>query len=380
MKKITFLMALLFVGSMSFTAKAERVNYAEGKTVTANKGSKMNEVTNGATVTTGYFQGGWAADPGCGNGYPEFTVDLGAVTDISKFILFTHSANTYQYEIKVSTDGTNFTQVIDRLTNTTKSTSTTGLEDVAPVGTQAQYVKVIIPSRNSEVPTTTSDAHILELEVFDATNTNVASGKTVTTTTCYSADRPLSWITDGNKGDGGYWDGQYNNKREPTDHVQVTIDLGSVEKIDEVNVVTYYGDDRYYQYYVEISEDGTTWTKVMDRSTNTKGAKTIGAAGDSETFAEAPARYVRLTGLFSSGNGDFHIVEMKAIGNKVNTGVTDIKSAVKVSVVNGVINVLGADNFELFTVTGQKVNANQVLQAGIYVVKANDFVQKVVVK
>ncbi len=72
----------------------------------------------------------------------------------------------------------------------------------------------------------------------------------------------------------------------------------------------------------------------------------------------------------------------KATFNKIaqNTGLNDIALKHGISVKNGVITVDGVDNFSVFTVSGQKVNANQRLQAGVYVVKVENLVQKVVVK
>ncbi len=63
------------------------------------------------------------------------------------------------------------------------------------------------------------------------------------------------------------------------------------------------------------------------------------------------------------------------------TSVNDVKGTnFDVVVANGRINVVGVDNFSVFTVAGQRVSANQTLQSGVYVVKVDNFVQKVVVK
>ncbi len=72
----------------------------------------------------------------------------------------------------------------------------------------------------------------------------------------------------------------------------------------------------------------------------------------------------------------------KATFNKIaqNTGLNDIALKHGISVKNGVITVDGVENFSVFTVAGQRVNANQTLQAGVYVVKVENLVQKVVVK
>ncbi len=377
MKKITFLVALL-IATVSLTAAD--INVAEGKTVTVNKGDRQEHITDGTISLGNYWNGkAWAETPGCGSPTekPEFTVDLGSEQTISSFKLFTYwgDGRTYQYKILTSTNNVDFTLSVDRTTNTVVSNAT-GIEDTPIAGTEtARYIKVITVSRNNG---TTGDTHIVELEV-QAGGSNVAAGKTVTSPSCYSADRPLSWITDGLTAAGGYWNGHFNVEQPAVGHPQATIDLGEVvEDINKINVITYYGGNRYYQYYVEISEDGTTWEEVMDRRTNTTNST---QAGDEQAIPNKKARYVRITGTYGSANADFHVVEMQVFAPETTTDiVTKEVNNLKVSVSNGMISIAGVESFEVFNVAGKQMNATQPLQAGIYLVKANNLVQKVIVK
>lgn len=70
------------------------------------------------------------------------------------------------------------------------------------------------------------------------------------------------------------------------------------------------------------------------------------------------------------------------VGSKTfGTGLKDTKAeTISVSVNNGVITVAGADNFEVYSIDGQKQNTKSALQGGVYLVKANGATQKVVVK
>ena len=97
-----------------------------------------------------------------------------------------------------------------------------------------------------------------------------------------------------------YWDGG-----EGPHWLQV--DLGKVQPINFINVITYWDGGRYYQLTADASVDGTTWKKVLDFSTNTTPAT---AAGYSGKFAETPARYVRVNMLKNSANPSVHIVEL----------------------------------------------------------------------
>ena len=52
----------------------------------------------------------------------------------------------------------------------------------------------------------------------------------------------------------------------------------------------------------------------------------------------------------------------------------------KVRVVNSVIVVDGVESFELYNITGQKLQTNRPVRTGIYLVKSGDKVQKVFVR
>ncbi len=49
------------------------------------------------------------------------------------------------------------------------------------------------------------------------------------------------------------------------------------------------------------------------------------------------------------------------------------KDNISIFVVNGVLNVTGIDNFTVYTIKGEKVNVNQTLQIGVYILKADNF-------
>lgn len=86
------------------------------------------------------------------------------------------------------------------------------------------------------------------------------------------------------------------------------IELPSVEKIGTIQVWPYWGDGRSYQYTVEVSVDGQSWTRVVDRSANKRASN---ARGDRFTIPEVAAKYVRVTVLKNSANEAAHIVEVR---------------------------------------------------------------------
>lgn len=77
------------------------------------------------------------------------------------------------------------------------------------------------------------------------------------------------------------------------------MDLQAVHKIDRVHVYTYHDGQRYYQYDVETSTDGKTWSEVADMRTNTRLSS---PDGDNYRFDPIDAGYVRVQMTFISDN------------------------------------------------------------------------------
>lgn len=74
----------------------------------------------------------------------------------------------------------------------------------------------------------------------------------------------------------------------------IQVDLGTTYTIYKTEIMPY--ANRAYQYRVEVSLNGTTYTTVVDKTTNTTGGATL-----TDTFAATSARYVRLTTTGASG-------------------------------------------------------------------------------
>jgi hypothetical protein len=86
------------------------------------------------------------------------------------------------------------------------------------------------------------------------------------------------------------------------------VDLGEVKEISTIRAIPYYGrENRYYQFVVKTSVDGTAWNTFLDMSQNTK---FLGVAGASYTGQPTPARYVRVEMLKNSANQWMQLVEV----------------------------------------------------------------------
>jgi hexosaminidase len=133
---------------------------------------------------------------------------------------------------------------------------------------------------------------------------NLATGKPVTVGP--GPDRTDGWgakvAVDGRADDpGGHW------ASEGAAPQWLQVDLGKVQPVDFINVITYWDGGRYYQLTAELSADGKEWRKVLDFSKDTAPATADGYSG---RFPPVAARYARVNMLGNSANPSVHIVEL----------------------------------------------------------------------
>ena len=132
----------------------------------------------------------------------------------------------------------------------------------------------------------------------------IAVGKPVTTNGGTETGHTPELAVDGNaddKDDSGWFAG-------PPTPRWLQVDLEKPELLDHIQVFPYWDGGRSYQYTVEASLDGKTWTQIADAHQNTKPAT---PAGDKCTFPPLEARYVRITMLHNTANPSIHLVELR---------------------------------------------------------------------
>ncbi len=132
----------------------------------------------------------------------------------------------------------------------------------------------------------------------------IAVGKPARASSAPEPGHPPEGAVDGNaadKNNTGWWS-------EPPPPQWLEIDLEEIYEIDRIRVFPYWDGSRFYQYKVEISEDGEEWMLVGDRSDNFSRAT---PAGDLVRFDATPARHVRVTMLYNSANESTHLVEVR---------------------------------------------------------------------
>ena len=89
----------------------------------------------------------------------------------------------------------------------------------------------------------------------------------------------------------------------------LAVDLEKITTLGEIHLYCWWGDDRSYQYVMDLSEDGKSWHRVVDASANT--AKTTDQ-GYRHKFSPTKARFIRVTMLKNTANPAVHISELRA--------------------------------------------------------------------
>ncbi|MGE5549054.1 MAG: polysaccharide lyase family 7 protein [Bacteroidota bacterium] len=306
-------------------------NLALNKPVTYSSQQTGNEAVH---INDGDTGNRWSASP-----YPQWVrIDLGALYSINKTELVPYQNRAYQYTIEVSADGAAYTQVVNRTANTTGGSLLTDTFAAA----NARYVRLTVTGCHdytegwasicefrvfgggtpatpspSPTPTLTPTPTIVSTPTSTPTPTptitptptptptpttpsgNLALGKPVT----YSSQQTGNEASHIN-------DGDPVNRWSASSYPQwVRIDFGTTYAINKTELVPY--QNRAYQYKVEVSTDGATYTQVVNRTANTTGGALL-----TDTFASANARYVRLTvtGCYNYTGGWASICEFRVFG------------------------------------------------------------------
>ncbi len=120
-----------------------------------------------------------------------------------------------------------------------------------------QYVRVYSDGSNQN-----TGNHVVEIEVYDTNNVNVARGKTVTGYTV-SDNEPISIknssrITDGSKTNiSAYAD-------IGTGYTYTLLDLGSLHELKSIKVWRYFNGRKYNKAHIKVSNDNINWLSVYD--------------------------------------------------------------------------------------------------------------------
>jgi hypothetical protein len=215
--------------------------------------------------------------------YPVWwLVDLGATYQLVQTDLnVADSTSSYRYQIDVSPDMATWTSVVDQSANTRLGGT---MSDAASA--QARYVRLtLLGSSNSADWGCFQEFQVwgYNLPGGDAgiPYTNLSLKQPVTASSQFASKPP-------EQGNDGLLATPFcpSSSASP---VWWMVDLGAVHSIAKTEV-EFEQQTRYYLYTIDVSSDTTTWTTVVDQSSNS----TRNGPVMVDTFT-ASARYVRIT-------------------------------------------------------------------------------------
>lgn len=136
--------------------------------------------------------------------------------------------------------------------------------------------------------------------------TNIALGKTATSSANESDERAAAYAFDGDEGT------RWASGR--TDDEWITVDLGRLHSVDEVklNWEAAYAKE----YEIQVSVDGTNWTTVKSLTEQDGGIDTI-------SFDAVNAKYVRMQGVSRGTQYGYSLYEMEVYGTEIPVPTSD---------------------------------------------------------
>lgn len=200
-------------------------------------------------------------------------VDLGQAYNVNNIKLHWEYAYGKSYKLQISSDAINWTDVF------ATTTGDGGVDDISFSPVTARYVRMYGTQRG-----TSHGYSIYEFQVFGeavgaAPSSNLAAGKTASSSSNETAAYSANQVVDGNTTT--RWSSQFSDPQ------WISVDLGQSYNMNRVrlNWETAYGKS----YKIQVSTNGTSWTDVY---TTTAGQGGI----DDVSFTPVNARYVRMYG------------------------------------------------------------------------------------
>lgn len=262
-------------------------NLALSKSASADSAQSTYPASN---ATDGNGMTSWRASDS--NGAHQLQVDLGSNRNITygTQVWWEKGSESYPYKIETSTDGTNWSEKVDK----TQNTNTEQIQTDYFTGT-ARYVRLTVTG----LPSGTNTG-IYEFQVF-GTPVDLALNKIAFADSSQAAYP----ATNGNDGNATT---RWTAKDEGTDH-WFELDFGKNVNITEGSQVMWESSDTAYQYRIDTSTDGINWTLKIDKLGNTDNAQV------QSDFFTGTARYIRIavTGLPSGAKASLY--DFKVFGD-----------------------------------------------------------------
>lgn len=272
---------------------ADAVGRAPGWPVDTPAGNlALNKPVTVSSTETANFPGTNAVDGSYGSRWASayvdpswIRVDLGSVVSVNRVVLRWEAAYGRGYQIQLSNDGTNWTNVYST------TTGDGGVDDLTISGS-GRYLRM-----NGTARGTSWGYSLWEIEAYGTANPNRALNRPVQVSSTETANFPGSAAVDGSgttRWSSGYVDPSW-----------IQVDLGSTIALNRVVLrwETAYG--RSYQ--IQTSPDGTNWTTIYSTSTGDGGVDDLAVSGS--------GRYLRMYGTARATSWGYSLWELEAYGS-----------------------------------------------------------------
>lgn len=257
----------------------QRPNIALNKPATASSSSAAPSLSFDGNLSTRW-----------GSSYTDaewIYVDLGSSVYVDAVKLYWETAYGKSYQIQVSNDGTNWTNVY------TTTTGDGGTDDISFTPTLARYVKM-----NGTLRGSVYGYSLWEFEVYGSVG-NLAIGASVSaTSSVVNTNYSTAKINDGQRNSVSGSMGWSSSNNLTTNHTEsVTLDMGVAKNISKVdlyprNDVGNVGQNFPIDFTIQTSTDSVNWSTVITRT----GYAQPGDALQSFGFSVVSARYVKIEG------------------------------------------------------------------------------------
>jgi hypothetical protein len=284
---ITALAASLLLFVPLHKAHAADSLLSQGKTATASS-TESGAFPASAAVDgdTGTRWSSAASDP------QWLQVDLGTTATIGSVTLQWETAYAKAFEIQVSSDGANWTDVYS-------TTTGTGGDQTVSVNGSGRYVRMYGTQRATQY-----GYSLWEFQVYGtaggtappAQATLISQGRPATASSTENAGTPAADAVDGNTAT--RW------SSAASDPQWLQVDLGATSTISQVvlNWETAYGK----AFTIQTSDDGSSWTAIYSTTTGTGGNQTLDVSGS--------GRYVRMYGTARGTQYGYSLWEFQVYG------------------------------------------------------------------
>jgi hypothetical protein len=288
MRMIFLLAALAMTSGLIDPLELQTARAASGNlalTATATASSTRGSAYDAAKARDESLSTSWNAS---GATMPQWLqLDLGDLYTLSRVEQSFDSLGTWSFRIEASVDGANWATLVER------TTGVAGQVFAESVNGTFRYVKLTVKGSREGLAASSREFRVFGTNEGD----NIAAGRPLSASTSL-ADYEAGKAADGNTST--YWVAGSGSLSQ-----WLRVDLGSPSLV--TGVEQNFKDADTYQFKIEGSGDGTTWTMLLDG----------GAGVSGQTFSRRVSgtyRYVRLTVLASASAYWASSTEFKVYG------------------------------------------------------------------